>query len=1072
MAPEKQELIEDPGLDPKSPDFHDPPRPQGTLVIDGEKSGEYTFEFYVDDMRTDKVHSDVFRIGDFNWRLLIFPRGNPTNQAQGLSVYLEAADADRLPPGWRKPATFSLVLVSQKSPELNVVKDCLHNFDARDNDWGFGSLVTLQEFRDKEKAFIVNGKAIIKASVKVHGPYAENVDGRFMDPREDTGFVGLRNQGATCYMNSLLQTLYLLAEFRKSLYKMPTESDDTHKSIPLALQRLFYHLQNDECAPGTKELTKSFGWDSVDAFTQHDVQELLRVLSDNIENKMKGTEVDGAINHMFEGEYQDVIECLNVDYKSTKKAVFQDLSLDVKGCKTLIDSFKKFCEQEFLTGNNKYRTDDHGLQDAKKGFTFLRFPPVLLLHLKRFDYDFQYGRQIKINDRHEFPTEMNLNEFLASEADHDVPYDYVLHSVLIHSGDVHGGHYYAFIRPEGDDKWYRFDDERVFKVSEKEAVSDNYGYLDDPKDYTRNFKKYSNAYMLVYVRKELMESYFGRPQASDIPTSLKKRLDDEQERNDLRRKEKDEAHLYYNIQVYLPEHLPAKGPGLFGPEKASPTLSLRIKRTVLFSDFIAEVSSKLNVDPNQLRLWFGVQRRSFEPFTLDQDAPLEKTRFFEQLPFNAEADFLAEIISDVKRRSPSEGILYLVKTYEPETKTLQIRNSLFAPLNATYVALLPTLLTLLGYPPNTPLLLFHEDGHFVSPVPKFTDLVQGNHGDVLVVQKAPQSIPNSMMYPLAQNYYEYLTQRIMVTFRSTMPKRDVNDIEVEMLKTYDHEKVLQELAKKIQCNEPHKIKLIPAKDYNDNPKEQAWDYLDREKTLGEYVCYRKAPTGSPQFMMFYEIMPFSYEDLEKNSQVQLIWLEETYKKGKELLYLVPKEEKFAFVYQKLKKEADLKIPEDTEIRIFTIINQYELSVYGPEEPVSNLTTPLSVVYAQRVPKDEAMPLPDNTMRVTCVHTQSVNSNSVFGVPFSVVIAKGATLKEVKESIRSKLDISEEEVNKWKFAVGVRDTLYSPSPAGLLEDTCDVCSAFKEANQVLLLEHVDPDSRKHTRYSEKAVKIYN
>ena len=35
---------------------------------------------------------------------------------------------------------------------------------------------------------------------------------------------------------------------------------------------------------------------------QHDVQELCRVLLDNIENKMKHTNVDGIIPKLFEGK--------------------------------------------------------------------------------------------------------------------------------------------------------------------------------------------------------------------------------------------------------------------------------------------------------------------------------------------------------------------------------------------------------------------------------------------------------------------------------------------------------------------------------------------------------------------------------------------------------------------------------------------------------------------------------------------------------------------------------------------------------------------------------------------------
>jgi hypothetical protein len=38
---------------------------------------------------------------------------------------------------------------------------------------------------------------------------------------------------------------------------------------------------------GTNELTKSFGWTSLDSFLQHDVQEFNRVLQDKLESKMK-----------------------------------------------------------------------------------------------------------------------------------------------------------------------------------------------------------------------------------------------------------------------------------------------------------------------------------------------------------------------------------------------------------------------------------------------------------------------------------------------------------------------------------------------------------------------------------------------------------------------------------------------------------------------------------------------------------------------------------------------------------------------------------------------------------------
>ena len=76
--------------------------------------------------------------------------------------------------------------------------------------------------------------------------------------KKSTGMVGLKNQGATCYMNSLLQSLFHLTSLRSAVYAMPTEDLETD-SMALALQRVFVQLQTIETAVSTKELTKTFG---------------------------------------------------------------------------------------------------------------------------------------------------------------------------------------------------------------------------------------------------------------------------------------------------------------------------------------------------------------------------------------------------------------------------------------------------------------------------------------------------------------------------------------------------------------------------------------------------------------------------------------------------------------------------------------------------------------------------------------------------------------------------------------------------------------------------------------------
>merc|ERR1712176_818051 len=47
--------------------------------------------------------------------------------------------------------------------------------------------------------------------------------------RKITKFVGLRNEGATCYMNSMLQTLHHIAALRRNVYKIPVGHEAEQK---------------------------------------------------------------------------------------------------------------------------------------------------------------------------------------------------------------------------------------------------------------------------------------------------------------------------------------------------------------------------------------------------------------------------------------------------------------------------------------------------------------------------------------------------------------------------------------------------------------------------------------------------------------------------------------------------------------------------------------------------------------------------------------------------------------------------------------------------------------------------
>lgn len=212
--------------------------------------------------------------------------------------------------------------------------------------------------------------------------------------------------------------------------------------------------------------------------------------------------------------------------------------------KNLYESFRDYVAVETLDGDNKYHAEGYGLQDAKKGIIFESFPPVLHIQLKRFEYDIQRDAMVKvrhllvqnfftsqlllqINDRHEFPFEIDLSEFLDEAADRSSSWVYKLHGVLVHSGDLHGGHYFALIKPDRDTRWLKFDDDRVTPVTDREVLEENYGGeilngLTSPaqRQQVRAMKRFTNAYMLVYIRESTIDEILAPFTEADTPPHL------------------------------------------------------------------------------------------------------------------------------------------------------------------------------------------------------------------------------------------------------------------------------------------------------------------------------------------------------------------------------------------------------------------------------------------------------------------------------------------------------------------------------------------------------------------------
>ncbi|CAI9765932.1 unnamed protein product [Fraxinus pennsylvanica] len=1051
-------------------------------------------------LNVKKLYSDVFTVGGYKWRVLIFPKGN---NVDSLSMYLDVADSATLPYGWNRYAQFSLAVVNQIHSKYTMKKDTQHQFSQRESDWGFTSFMPLGELYDPSKGYLVNDTCVIEADVAVR----KVIDYLMYDSKKETGYVGLKNQGATCYMNSLLQTLYHIPYFRKAVYHMPTtENDMPSGSIPLALQSLFYKLQYNDTSVATKELTKSFGWDTYDSFLQHDVQELNRVLCEKLEDKMKGTVVEGTIQKLFEGHDMNYIECINVDFKSTRKESFYDLQLDVKGCKDVYASFDKYVEVERLEGDNKYHAEEHGLQDAKKGVLFIDFPPVLQLQLKRFEYDFMRDTMVKINDRYEFPLELDLDrdngKYLSPEADSSVRNLYMLHSVLVHSGGVHGGHYYAFIRPTLNDQWYKFDDERVTKEDMKRALEEQYGgeeelpqtnpgYNNTPFKFT----KYSNAYMLVYIRVGDRDKIICDVDEKDIAEHLQVRLKREQEEKDDKRKYKAQAHLYTVIKVARDEDLREQiGKDIFfdlvDHDKVH---SFRIQKQMPFNLFKEEVAKELGIPVPFQRFWIWAKRQNHtyrpnRPLTPQEEAQtVGALREVSNKALNAELKLFLEVElgQDLRPLPPpdksKEDILLLFKLYNPEKEELCYVGRFFVKSSGKPIEILTKLNELAGFAPDEEIELFEEikfePSVMCEPLDKRASFrfSQIEDGDIICFQKRLLPGKEQVQFPDVPSFLAYVKNRQIVHFRALeRPKEDGFSLELSKNHTYDD--VVERVAQHLGLDDPSKIRLTPHNCYSQQPKPNPIKYRSVDHLLDMLVHYNQISD-----ILYYEVLDIPLPELQCLKTLKVAFHHATKDEAVILNIRLPKQSTVGDVLNEIKTKVELSHP-NAELRLLEVFYHKIYKIFPLSEKIENINDQYWTLRAEEIPEEEKKLGPNDRLIHVYHFTKESAQNQMqvqnFGEPFFLVVHEGEILADVKVRIQKKLQVPDEEYSKWKFAfmsLGRPEYLHDSDIVSIRFQRRDVYGAWE---QYLGLEHTDTTPKRtyaanQNRHTfEKPVKIYN
>jgi ubiquitin carboxyl-terminal hydrolase 34 len=366
--------------------------------------------------------------------------------------------------------------------------------------------------------------------------------------KSETGRVGLCNLGCTCYMNSMMQQFYMVEAMRYGILSVEESEDDrqnTDDSVMVQIQKIFGFLEGthrqDHNPAGLCRAYKDIDGNPINVNIQQDAQEFLNFLFDKLETRLKGTAQEKLLDKLFQGTTAVQMKNDSAEFFKQNTEAYTSLTVEVKNRKDLYESLDHWIAWETISD---YKLESGEAVDVEKRNCLLDLPRSMIVHLKRFDFNFDTFLQEKLNTEFKFPTRLNVEPYTveglarrevvgdektaapvgesdtgstakAREVELPPPthplecYDYELAGVVVHSGTADTGHYYSFRKDAraGDTGWLRFDDSIVSPFDPEDLPQECFGGVVEVKEVNKygyesrmQRERVKNAYMLFYDR--------------------------------------------------------------------------------------------------------------------------------------------------------------------------------------------------------------------------------------------------------------------------------------------------------------------------------------------------------------------------------------------------------------------------------------------------------------------------------------------------------------------------------------------------------------------------------------------
>lgn len=665
---------------------------------------------------------------------------------------------------------------------------------------------------------------------------------------------------------------------------------------------------------------------------------------------------------------------------------------------------------------------------------------------------------MQINDKHEFYSEIDLDEkdengtpcYLSSTADKTVRNKYKLLAVLVHSGGVHGGHYYAFIRPDGEN-WLKFDDERVEKASEAQAIQDNWGGLADstktgvgyPTQQMR-MGRFSNAYMLVYVRESEWESIMCDVTEDDISEHIRARLRAEEQEKEMRRKERSEAHLFTRVRVARDADLEKQiGKSLFFDlvDFNSVDISLKLTKKTKFSEVLNILESKtgIKIENQRLRKFVSRQNRTFRPqkvLNIQEDSTISSLQDTKSIRPGeiATLDLYLEELPEKKEdhvplQPTKTDMSIFVKQYFPDTKTslpvVKYLGHIIAGKGDKINEICPRLRKMAGLSDDADIVLFEEvrsEPVMIEELPpeKTAMECELDDGDIIIVQEVYKG--TLAKFPTAVSYLKDVKNRANIVLRPLSPSNEQEEkkatFTLDLKKDMTYDEISSAVSRHLGLDHSLKVQFTAQSSYTFQPRSQPIRY---QPSLRLDAMCRPVTVANPNPVLYYEVIDLPLPEFERLVTHKISIHDTKHDEIASVTVTVPKDKTVGDLLEEVRKEAKDKVPEGAELRILEVYQWRIWQLFDPRLPVEqHLDSNPWHLRAEVIPEGQKDLEKEGNLHVHCLQVQEKDGNAnqafAFSDPFIMDISKTETVGELRKRVQEEMEIPDEEFSDWKIVL--------------------------------------------------------